>query len=94
MHSSLNLECSTTTMKKHGETFTESSTKSSWDGGSFLTKECFGDHKPDFKPDTKQGIIGIEVLQLSKNLLNGHIHLPKEKLLVNPCFIQNLIYKE
>lgn len=34
LHSSLNLECSTTTVKKHRGTFTESSVKSGLDGGS------------------------------------------------------------
>lgn len=60
---------------------------------TFLAKECFGDHKPNIKPNTVQGIIGIRVPQLSKNLLNSHIHLPKGPL-VNPCFIQNVMSKK
>lgn len=65
-HSSLNLECNTATVKKHRGNFTGSSTKSNLDGEFtyqqlFLQRDALVIIKPDFKPHTKQSIIGIGI---------------------------------
>lgn len=96
-HSSLNLECNMTTVKKHRGNFTGSSMKSNLHGDLHISKfSCQGDDLVTISQilnqiQTKES--EIRVPQLSRSLLNGHIHLPKEPL-VKPCFIQIVISKK